>query len=339
MKTSSEVQEPERIKRKLASLAPSPLLASQPWMTPEEGAALAASIRKHGILADLLITDGDEIIDGRNRWRQAPTVGVTEAWCRVVDDAEAAHLVLTMIMERRHYSKSARAYLALPLLEKAVAEAVARRMATLKQGDNLPKTDSIGFRGQKGSEELAQQLGLSLDLLQLARHTAKLFADSDKLIERWLHANTHERELWETFNGTGAATWTQFRASRLADMGEDPADPSTAAIFPENYREVFEGHLFSGTMGLGQINKALGSILATKGKTRSDLAAEDAGAGLHLTLQRKLTSFNRTMWKHWSDLPVAGRSEVIRDFQAGLKDWPHDVQVAAFARLKEELKK
>ena len=287
------------------------------------------------------INEAEEVIDGRHRLFAALTVKrITHVPCvvRAADGMEATH-VIKKRAQRCHWTKSALAYALLPEFEMAVAEAVARRSATLKRGTELPITDHSALRGQKGSDEIAVKYGVSVDMLQLARHTAKLFTDSDKIIAKWLFANESERNLWGNFGRDLESPWTKWRTERLVDMGENPRDPTTATLIPEDYREIYEEQLFAGEMGLGQINKALGSILATKGKTRGDLKDDDAQSGLHLTLCNKLVSFNKTMWRSWSELPVAGRAEVVNELTAGLAAWPQEAKLATYARLKDELKK
>jgi hypothetical protein len=290
----------------------------------------------------LEINPGRQIIDGRHRFKGAlPVDRMTHLPCIINADSEGreATIVVMKRAQRCHWTKGALAYALLPEFEIAVQEAVARRAANLKKGGDAPENRLIGFREGKGSgaEEIAGRYGISVDLLQLARKTASLFEQSDKAIEKWLFANPHERELWDAFGRDLDSPWTKWRTERLVDMGESPKDPATAAIIPENYREIYEEQLFAGEMGLGQINKALGSILATKGGKRSDLDADSPA--LHIALCNKVESFNRTMWKNWSQIPVAGRAEVIADLSEGLKDWPKEAKTAVFNKLKGELAK
>lgn len=287
----------------------------------------------------LEINEHKEVLDGRHRLFAAlPVARITHLPCVITHaDGMEATLVIQKRAQRCHWTKSALAYALLPEFEMAVAEAVAYRAKFLKQGGDSPKTDYPALRGKNGSDEMAEKYGVSTDMLRLARHTTALFTQSDKVIEKWLFANKHERELWDAFGRDLDSPWTKWRTERLVDMGENPKAPETAAIIPENYREIYEEQLFAGEMGLGQINKALGSILATKGGKRSDLDTDSPA--LHVALCNKVISFNKTTFKNWSALPVAGRTQVVAEITNGLTDWPQEVKAAAFAKLKGDLGK
>jgi hypothetical protein len=304
-------------------------------------ASIQAGLEDGDQIHDALeINAENEVLDGRHRLLASlPVKRITHLPCWVNGDAEgreATNVILKRAL-RCHWTKSALAYALLPEFEIAVAEAVAARAANLKQGGDSPKRYSIPLREPKGSDDIATKYGVSVEMLKLARHTAKLFGDSDKLIEKWLSGNSHEALKWHEAARDLDQPWTRWRETRLLDMGHNLKDPATAAVIPENYREIFEAQLFAGEMGLGQINKALGSILATKGKIRSDLDTGDTA--LHLALCNKVTSFNKTMWANWAEIPVPGRTAVIQQLTGCLTDWPQEVRVSLFATLKDQLKK
>jgi hypothetical protein len=324
----------ETILRNPNDLGLHPLLKTQPWMAPIELEALVADIREQGVLQALFITEDDEVVDGRHRWKAARIAG-KQVPCIVVPKDQVAAIILATILARRHYTKSARAYLALPLLEKAVAESVAKKASNLRKGAKSPENRLNRLSEKKGSDELAEKLGISLDMLQLARNTERLFSQSDNLIEKWLFDHPAEKTRWEEWqeqHPAQALPWASWRGQRLVDMGEKPEDPKTTAIIPENFREAYEDLLFTGEMGLGQINKAVGSALATKGGNRSDV--DKNNPALHITLTRKLTTFTTTMFGAWKELSADHRLQLSRDIADSAEKWPEEAQRATYLKLK-----
>lgn len=317
-----------------------PLLKTQPWMCEAEMESLRASVRENGVLQDLFITNDGDVVDGRHRWKAARLEHVKEVPCQIVPEEQVASIVLATILERRHYTKSARAYLSLPLLEKAVSEGIAKRAAIGKTNIRHQKTDSVGLltgaTTKKGSDELAERLGISVDMLQLARNASRLFSESDSRLADWLESRPEEAESWNNWqeeHPTAPLPWACWRSARLTDMGHSPQDPKTVKIIPENYREAYEDQLFSGEMGLGQINKAVGSALATKGDARSDV--NKGNPALYLTLGNKLTSFTKTMFgDSWKELTADHRLELATKVAKSVEEWPDEAQRATYQQLK-----
>jgi hypothetical protein len=320
--------------RKVGDLAVHPKVALTPELPEDasEWAAIMGMTEERGeILTPLFITPGDEVLDGRHRLKAARKCKLAAVPCLVIEDEDdQARIILDSICARRHYSKSARAYLSLPLIEEAVAEGARRRLNGLKKGGKSPSPDSIGSRGKNGSAELAAKLGISADYITLARNTAEAFKVADQFLDKWLLAHPTEAKRWDDHRAAGLS-FNQWRSARLVDMGENPDDPSCWELIPEDLRERFEWELFNNDMGLGAINKAVRATLETKGKPRADL---DAGNPLlHRTLMTKVNSFSETMWKHWSTIPSSGRMEVIARLGERVKTWPEDVRRALVQHL------
>lgn len=325
-----------KVTKNPAELGVHPLLKTQPWMSEDDMNRLVESVREHGVLQDIFITEGDEVVDGRHRWKAACLAGKSEITCQVVPEDQISSIILATILDRRHYTKSARAYLSLPLLEKAVSEGIQRRAEQLRVGSKSPKSDSVTFRGKPGSEELADRLGISVDMMKLARNTERLFAESDARVKAWLEANPDLQISWLEFQDahpTAHLSWASWRTVTLKEDGHNPLDPKSVNIIPEDYREAYEDLLFTGEMGLGQINKAVGSALVTKGEGRSDLSK--GNPALHITLGNKLKSFTTTMFGTWKELPFESRIELCGKVAESATEWPDEVQRATFAKLKE----
>lgn len=318
-------------------------------------AKLAAGADPQSLIRDALeITSAKEIEDGRHRFLAAMRVPAMKLLpCIVDDDCDPETLVIEKLTQRRHYSKSAKAY-ALRLMALRIAEA---NKAT-RAGNVIGGRDKDGsFRkpiesafGRKGSETLAQlalKTGLSEDILQQA---VKLERDymrrADQLIADWLNLNPEDAESWQTWqdvNPTLEMPWSCWRSQALAAAGL-PDDPKSVNVIPKNWRELEEDKIFNGIVepdgdspddrrsySLGSALKALGSIFATAGKPRPDVNPENPA--LYLTLRSKLKSFSASMWKQWSEVDQVGRLEVIKDLADAVITWPDDVRAALSAKL------
>lgn len=321
--------------KKPGDLAVHPKVALTPELTedaPEWAAILGMTQDRGEILTPLFITPEDEVLDGRHRLKAARACKLKAVPCLVIEDEDdQARIILDSICARRHYTKSARAYLALPLIEDAVAEGIARRASSLKVGDKSPKTNSVGLRDKNGSDELALKLGINPEYIRLAKNTAEAFKRSDAALEKWLLAHPPEARRWEAWKLEAGESWQGWRGARLTDMGENPDDPSTVALIPESYREIYEALLFEGDMGLGAINKAVGGALATKGQPRPDL--DGADSQLFRTLKSKVASFTKTMWARWADVPPPARAEVCVKLAESVRSWPEDVRRVVLSNL------
>lgn len=337
-------------------LSPHDLCAGLP-MHARVVASIQRSVPTKGIISELLITPDREIADGRHRWQGAINARLATQEClpyRVIDPADVADVIVTSVAERYDLSVGAKVYMLLPMVERAVAEGIGARAANSSKGvlsqkcENETRLNRVS--NKMGLQKLAEELGCSDDMLTLARKTAQLFKQSDERIDRWLAGNSEWLESWETWQnnpGSGSRAdaeglkggpWTQWRAFTLKDLGHKPEDPATAAIIPENYREVYEARLFSvdpeESMGLGAINKAVGSALATKGNARSDLDGDNPA--MHLTLKKKLASFVTTMFgeKSWGQLAADHRLTLAGEIATSTTHWPDEVKVAVASALK-----
>ncbi len=307
---------------------------------------LARGVKVEKLIHDnLQINAAKEIEDGRHRFLAALDINEIHSLpCVVTEDTDVEALVCEKLQQRRHYSKSARAYALRHMAASAMQVGREARGANLKKGVNLPNADSIGNRGTL--ESLASKSGLSRDLLEQAVKLERDYMSrADKLLADWLELNPADAEAWQGFqdaNPTIEMAWSAFRAQTLAAAGV-PDDPKSVNFIPKSWREVEEDKIFNGIVeqdgedddrrsySLGSALKAMGSYFATAGGTRSDLDGESPA--LYLTLKNKLASFGKTMWAKWSDVDTAGRMEVIKDLATNITTWPEDVQRAALNAL------
>lgn len=86
------------------------MFQSMPPLSPEEYAALEASIREHGIQVPILLDENGVVIDGHHRQKIAQELGVHCPRRTLFDksDAEKRTLALTLNLDRRHLNREQR---------------------------------------------------------------------------------------------------------------------------------------------------------------------------------------------------------------------------------------
>jgi len=157
-------------------------------MLPENdpaAVALRSSVCDLGRILEPLKVCGGRIVDGRERQRAALVAGLDEVPTVEVAEEEVTTIILHSLLARRHLTKSARAYLAFPLLEPALAASRNRRLANLRPGGSGKRTATPSAVGDT-SEEMAEQLGVCRRLIFMAREIHKKFNTGPKsLRETW----------------------------------------------------------------------------------------------------------------------------------------------------------
>ena len=313
---------------------------------------------KRGVPPERLIHDplqinaGNEIEDGRHRFLASLRIEQIHSLpCEVTDNADPEALVCEKLLQRRHYSKSARAY---ALRHMAAKAAQAGRESRAAMGGHAKHKSALPIQSanqESGTlESLAAKSGLSRDLLEQAVKLERDYMSrADKLIADWLELNKGEGyaqdwQEWQDNNPTVELPWSCWRSSKLKNMGMAD-DPKSVNVIPKSWREVEEDKIFNGiqeqdgedddrrSYSLGSALKAMGSYFQTAGSTRSDLNGDSPA--LYLTLKNKLASFGKTMWAKWSDVDPAGRMEVIKDLTTNVTTWPDDVRRAMTVALRE----
>lgn len=168
------------------SLTIHPLVEHLPVRLPDspEGRALRALIAENGVTDPIKISKG-RIVDGREVWLHAKALGLDTVPCLEVPAGDVATIVLGSILGRKHYSKSALAYLAFPLIDPVLAEAKKRKLANLKAGKISAERTLSGLSSATSAEELADQLALSRTFLFSARNIHGHFAKNEALKEHF----------------------------------------------------------------------------------------------------------------------------------------------------------
>ncbi len=134
-----------------------------PMMSEDEFNDLMENIKKHGLMEPIWAWKG-EIIDGRNRYLACTKAGVEPQFREWNGEGSLVEFVVSLNLHRRHLSSSQKAMVAdniLPFLEE---EAKERKIASLKQYNNVQNstsvTQKIGEREDtlKNQEEVTQKI-------------------------------------------------------------------------------------------------------------------------------------------------------------------------------------
>lgn len=156
-----------------------PALKSIPALDEKspEFLAIAAGVGRCGILQPILIDEQGRVLDDHSRtmircalrW-QLKTVPVQ------VRASEEVHLlIIHSLAHRRHLSKSAIAYLAVPHLDQEFETSRARRLQNIAK--NATNHDSPASGLSKTVDDLAEELGVGRSALFEARKVHQAFAD------------------------------------------------------------------------------------------------------------------------------------------------------------------
>ena len=152
-----------------------PALQNMPeWSTADERfLALVEDIRARGIDQPILVDAEHRIADGRHRWRAAKRLQLREVPVLIVPADHVATIILQSLLQRRHYTKSQRAFLSTPILQSARKEILNRQFQNLKNG--VDPRASIESTLGKDIEHFARQLGFGRDLFFQAVELHRLF--------------------------------------------------------------------------------------------------------------------------------------------------------------------
>jgi len=143
---------------------------------------LLEDIRERGIITPLLVSTLGEILDGEVRWMAAKILHL-EVPTLVVNFAEAASVILGGLLQRQHFTKSALAYIAYPLMAKAHQEANSRRLEKLRKGQQISIPHAVG--NGKTVTDLAQELGVARTLFEYAARLHAAFTKTPALRTEW----------------------------------------------------------------------------------------------------------------------------------------------------------
>lgn len=132
-----------------------------------------------GIIPPIYVTKDGQIADGRHRFWFAQDMQLDDVSVIEITEDEVPMVVLNGLSGRNHQTKGQRAYFAVPYLQGALDAAKSRRLAILasKGKAKLPPVDTM--------EALAEQIGISDELMRQASKIHQAFSDDPKLRKEW----------------------------------------------------------------------------------------------------------------------------------------------------------
>jgi hypothetical protein len=156
-----------------SSLSIHPLLRQMPAPDSELLTSLANDIAERGIDDALIVDEKNRVMGGRLRLKAALAIELPEVPIVRRSSADAATIIVQSLLQRRHHSKSALAYLAFPFFAPMLDEARARRIRILQSGGKVEHSTQNVLCCR--AEDLARQAGVSRALFFQAAEVHKLF--------------------------------------------------------------------------------------------------------------------------------------------------------------------
>lgn len=227
-------------------LSPHPLLKHIP--PPERDApevcACADTIRERdGLTLPLVVDETNRILtdESRLRWMAACRMQLPQVEVIVRPSQLAAVIILECLQHRPHFTKSAKAYVAIPLLKPAFEAARAWRVENLKKGPVSPSVYSVDYGATW--QDFSTRLGFSRALLGFAKEVHDAFEADRKPYP---------------FTIEGGPEDGQVQMMTLRDYFE-----------PRIFREMTGGeHEQHRPMGLGAVLAGIAGIRSTKDKKK-----------------------------------------------------------------------
>lgn len=218
------------------SLALHPCLDGMPELAVDDPKfqSLVADVRDRGFDYPAIIDEQDRVIDGRHRRRIAIMLRLELPTVRRAG-ADASEIILSTLLQRRHYTKGALAYMAAPLFDDVVKAGRARRIAALNAGAN-PRQSTQSTDGKIGKtlDELADELGFGRDLYMQAKKVRDKFDDETEYDWNDLPRPTTYKRYFEPkllAGEIGLGGVLQAIAGKEATQGLAKITPKVATLF------------------------------------------------------------------------------------------------------------
>src|SRR5262245_664794 len=198
--------------RRVCDLKPHPMNAEIYGDHPDD--EFIASVKKHGVLTDLLVTGGDVIVSGHRRYLAAKLAGVEGVRVRVLDCDDELDVLEALVESNRQRVKTTEqlAREAQALLRVEQERAKRRQQATLKQNASTVQEEVPEREKGQARDQVGKALGVS-------GKKAEALARAADAIDRLERAGDVEKAqgVKEALNKGGAKA-----AERVAN-GIDPA--------------------------------------------------------------------------------------------------------------------
>jgi hypothetical protein len=155
-----------------------------PMMSPEEFAALVASVRERG-LVDPIVLLGGRILDGRHRHRACQVAGVEPRFEYVTTAEIGSPTAYVLAREcRRHLTPAQRAAMAVAAKASFAAEARDRQLATLKQNsDSSVPVEPTGTERREDGEAIVRAARATKAGVSAAKAMDKIARDAPEVVE------------------------------------------------------------------------------------------------------------------------------------------------------------
>lgn len=156
-----------------------PAVKAIPVLTDEEMLPIRAGMKYGGeMIQPLLIDDQGRLLSdtSRTHWLCAKARQLKEVPVCICAAGDVHLILIRDLAHRRHLSKSAIAYLAVPNLQPALDAARMRQLENLRKSPENAEAYSVGFEA-KTLHELARELGISDYTLDMAVQVRKAFED------------------------------------------------------------------------------------------------------------------------------------------------------------------
>ena len=137
-------------------------------------AALVEDVRERGIDHPLLIDREGRVVNGKMIFRAAKQLQLDHVPCKLVADDQIPATLINSLVQRKHFTKSALAYLTYPLMKPAFEASRKKRLENLKKANDLPIVSAGDYRGTV--EDFAEQIGIKRNLFFEAKRVHELFA-------------------------------------------------------------------------------------------------------------------------------------------------------------------
>lgn len=146
--------------------------------------ALIESIRLRGMDQPITIDPTGRVMDGRRRWMAAKRLQLDGVPVQVAPADEAHEIYLSSLVNRKHLTKSAIAYLAFPHLKPAFEAAHRRHLDCLRKGKNPNVSPSSPLatteKFPSTVEAMSSLIGVERNLLFEAAKVHKAFESTTK---------------------------------------------------------------------------------------------------------------------------------------------------------------
>jgi len=250
-----------------------PAVKAIPVLTDEEMLPIRAGMKYGGeMIQPLLIDDQGRLLSdtSRTHWLCAKARQLKEVPVCICAAGDVHLILIRDLAHRRHLSKSAIAYLAVPNLQPALDAARMRQLENLRKSPENAEAYSVGFEA-KTLHELARELGISDYMLDMAIKVRKEFEDKKTY----------------TFNVAGGAKDGACVESTLKDWYEPKILQAYVGGEHEQNRPMGLGGIIAGITAVKEGDKSKFAPKMSQGDFFADLFTRDLQKFNKLTDSRR----------------------------------------------------